>query len=432
MDAKDLLPVGIEIDEPYEPQLQAVADLEEAAQLLDLEGRIVNKLRHSERELTVNIPLLRDDGSAATFTALRIQHISWRGPSMGAVSFSPTAHLSALRAAAMTSTWQCALLDLPFGGAAGALVCDPNSMSERELRSISRDYVYGLRGTIGRNLDVIMPGLGCNEQIMAWMLDGHAQTLGRMERGTITGMPAALSGLQCTTPPIAHGIIAILRYLLATRPAKTTDDRRSLAGQRVSIQGFGSVGSSIASALYESGALIVAVADVSGAVRNQNGLDIPALQNHTLSEGVVFGFPAAEPACNADILECNCDVLITAATERQITAATAERVKASMVVEASHSAVTHSAEESLTARGTVVVPEILSTAGSAIASFLEWNQADRISPFSRVELETEMERRMVAGCKAVFDCASSRGLSPRRAANLLAIDRIATELRLRQ
>lgn len=432
MDAKDLLPVGIELDEPCEPQLQAVADLERAARLLDLEDWIVNKLRHCERELSVSIPLVRDDGSAATFTALRLQHISWRGPSIGTVSLSPTAHLSALRAAAMTSSWQCALLDLPFGGAAGAIVCDPDTVSERELRSLSRDYVYSLRGMVGRSMDVIMPGSGCNEQIMAWMFDGHSQTLGRVERGAITGTPTALSGLPCTTPPLAHGIVAILRYLVATKPSKSASDRRSLGGQRVSIQGFGSVGSSIASALYENGAHVVAVADVSGAVRNQNGLDIPALQKHTISEGVVFGFPAAEPACNADMLECDCDVLITAATERQITTATADRIKASVVLEATRSALTHSAEASLTARGATVVPEILSTAASAVASFLEWSQADRISPFSAAELGSEIERRIVAAFEAVFECASARGVSPRRAANLLAIDRIATEMRLRQ
>lgn len=436
MDAKDLLPVGIEYDEPCDPQIEAVAELEEAAQRLDLETWIVNKLRHCERELTVNIPLLRDDGPATTCTGLRVQHVCWRGPSTGVVALSPNAHITAVRAAAMGATWQAALLDLPVGGAAGAVVCDPESLSERELRQLAREYVYGLRGVLGRHSDVIMPGIGCNGQIMSWMLDAHAQTLGRMERGTITGLPAVLSGLACSNAPIARGVIALLRHLLANRRAHsphcaTTTNNRLIAGQRASVQGFGAVGSAIARALYDNGSRITAVADISGGVSNTTGLDIPSLQQHVRRNGVVFGFPAADACSNVDILESNCDLLITAATERQVTTPLSRKVNASMVVEATRSAVTHGAESALQARGILVVPEILTTAASLVASHLEWKQAEEIAELSPEAIDRELERRVVRACNLVFECADAQKLTPRRAAHLIALDRIASEMRLR-
>lgn len=436
MDAKDLLPVDIEFDDAADPQIEAVTELEEAARRLDLEPWILNKLRHCERELTVNIPVLRDDGTAASFTALRMQHVTWRGPSMGPISFSPTAHVTSVRAAAMKSTWQAALLDLRVGGAAGAVVCEPQKLSERELHELARGCVYGLRGVLGRHSDVVTYGVGCNDQIMSWMLDAHAQTLGRMEHGAVTGQPATLAGLPLAVTPIARGVLALLRYLLATRrkhASHSTDEspRRAIAGQRVSIQGFGSLGSSVARILHENGARVIAVADISGAVLNEAGLDIPGLQEHAARAGMVFGFPGGESGSNADALEADCDMLITAATERQVTAAIANKVKASIVLSATNEAITHHAEILLEGRDVTVIPDVLATAGGLIGSYLEWKQAEQISPTPAEELEREIERRVVAACKTVLDCAATQGITPRCAAKLLALDRIAKEMRLR-
>jgi glutamate dehydrogenase (NAD(P)+) len=434
MEAKDLLPIDLEFDEPCDAQLDAVADLEEAAQHLDLERWIVNQLRHCERELTINIPLVRDDGSAGTFTAYRMQHACWKGPTLGGISLTPNAHVSALRAAAMNSTWQSALLDLPVGGAAGAIVCDPESLQERDLRQLAREYVYGLRGMLGRYSDVTLPGQGCNEQIVCWMLDEYAQTLGRIERGTVTGAPVELSGLSATIAPVARGVLAIVRNLFATRVVHRSRPavEDSFLDRRVSVQGFGETGSSIARMLHDNGARVVGVADKSGAVYNVNGLDVPALQEHVRTNRVVFGFPTAEPCSNVDVLESDCDVLITAAGERQVTTAVADRVQASIVVEASRSAITRAAERVLRGRNVVVVPEVLATAGALVAAYLEWKQAEQIAAISAEDVVRDLEQRIVKACDAVFDRADARGLTPRGAANLIALDRVATELRLRR
>ncbi len=437
MEAKDLLPIDIELDEPCDPYVDAVAELEEAAQHLDLETWIVNKLRHCEREMLLNIPIVRDDGTAVSFTAFRTQHVCWRGPTLGAVSFMPNAHISAVRGGAMKATWQAALLEVPTGGAVGAIVCDPVSLSERELRQLARDYVFGLRGLLGRHSDTVMPGVGSNEQIMSWMLDAHAQTLGRMEPGTITGVPAALSGLSWTADPLARGVLAVLRYLLAGGHNRKTNgsthrNSRVLARQAIVVQGYGPFGASIARTLYENGARITGVADVSGAVCNTQGLDIPALEEYAKKNGVLFGFPEAEPVRNLDLLESECDVLVTAATERQITSAIVHKIKAPVVVEATRSAITHAAMANLRSRDITVVPEILATAGGLLSSHLEWRHAEQVSSPSAEELDIEIERRAVKTCKLLFEYADAHDLTPDRAAIVLAVDRIAREMRLRR
>jgi glutamate dehydrogenase/leucine dehydrogenase len=425
MNTKDFLPPAIELENDSDAQLEAVSEIEEVARRLDLEDWITNRLRHTEREISVNLPIIRDDGRAASFTGFRIQHLSSKRPTVGPLTLSPASHISTLRAAAMQASWQAELLNLPFGGAAGAIVCNPDDLSERELRQLSKDYVHALRGILGRYTDVLTPGAGCNEQTMAWMLDSHAHTQGHMELGVITGKPALMWGLPETTELAARGSIVILQQFCARK-------NRTLAGQRVSIQGFGPLGTAIARSLFDSGAQVVAVADKSGGLfRNRGGIDIPALQRHAAEKRVIFGFPHADAARNADIIEADCDILITAATERQITMANAERVKAGVVLEATRRAITLPAESVLTAMGVVVVPEMLTLAGAAIAAFLEWNQSIRFSTASTAEVGHEVERRISAACDSVLSVAARENVSIRRAAHLVAIDRIARELRLR-
>ncbi len=442
MNANDLLPSQLaDFDEPSDPQLDAAADLEDVARHLDLESWIVQRLLHPERELTTNLVLTRDDGTPATFTGYRVQHVTSRGPTLGGVSFSQHAYLSGIRAAAMQATWQASLLNLPFGGAAGAVVCNPDELSEDELRQLSKEYAHALRGVVGRFQDVLAPGLGCHAQMIAWMLDSIAHDEGHLEPGTVTGKPESMYGLPDYTGMTTRGIVTLLNSLLARYGTKTTSGAPSftqrrvgleISGQRISIQGFGSLGASIARAFHDLGAHVIAIADISGGLYKADGIDIPALQKYAEANRVIFGFAEAESCCNADVLEADCDILITAAAERQISTANAERIKASIVVEASKLAVTRAAEEILTSRGIVVVPEILATSGAAIAAFLEWNQSARFSTLSTSEAHSELTKRIDASLDIVLATAEKNSITLRRAAQVIAIDRIAREMRMRK
>ena len=423
MNAKDLLPPKIEFQEDTDPHLRAVADFEEAARQLDLEDWIVNRLRHMEREVAVNLPLVREGGRPVSVTGYRVQHISSGQPTVGTVRISPAACVSELRADAMQATWQSELLNLPFGGAAGAIVCNPDELSEWELRAVAKDYVQSLRGIVGRDIDVLIPGPGCNEQTMAWMLDGYSKIHG-LDFGAVTGKPSSVWGLPANAELLAHGVSKVMQHVCRKR-------NRTLAGQSVSMQGFSDPASFIARALFNAGARIVAVADISGGLYNERGIEIPALQKHVQENGVIYGFPEADSACNADIVEADCDMLVTAAAERQITVANAPRVKAGVVVEAVRRAVTPAAEAVLAAAGRPVIPDMLSTCAQLVLAFVEWNQSVTFLSSSFAEVSNEVDTRLKRACDSIFDYAAHNAVTPRRAATVIAADRIARKLRVR-
>ncbi len=423
MTARDLLPIGIgEPEAPYDPLLEVMVDFEEAARQLDLEDWIVQRLRHTEREVTVNLPLLRDDGQAVTVAGMRVQHNTSRGPTLGGVRLSGTAHLSQVKAAAVRMTWQCALLDLPFGGAAGALVADAHELSEPELRRLFKCYINSLHDLIGPYKDVLALDGGTNERTAAWMLDSDARARGLLELGVVTGKPAVLGGLPAPRAAAGRGLFLLLQEILEGREANRL---------RVALQGFGKLNMSVAHHLHEAGARVVGVADVSGGLLRQNGIDIPALATYATRTGTIFGFGGADAACNADVLECPCDVLILAAAERQVNAGNAARLQAPLVVEVAEGAVTRAGEKALEARQVVVVPDLLANAGSVLASYLEWKQNVTFAPFGPEEIEKELYRRTTQAYRAVHDCARKYGISLRRAALLLAVDRVGAALRLR-
>ena len=403
--------------------LQATVHLEEAARLLDVEDWIVERLRRPEREVTVNLPLSRGRGPAASCTGLRVQHNSTRGPCMGEVRLSPEVQLHQVRARAAEATWQAALLDLPLGGSAGALVCNPQEMPERELRQLIKDYVYALREFIGPFSDVLTTD-GSNEYTAAWMLDSYARTLGRTEAGVVTGKAEVLGGITWRQQAPGLGIVRLLEEALAGR-------REMLARKRVAIQGLGNVGASALKALHQAGAQIVAVADVSGGVLAQDGIDVAALQQHLRRERVVFGFPEAEAVSNSDVLQSACDVLVAAVPRHQINSPIAQRVQAAIVVEAAEEAVTPEAEKILLARDVLVAPAMLGTAGVAIASFAEWTQAVRGAWMDEHEAVQMLRSRLAWAYQAAATTADKLKCSLRAASYVVAIERVAAALRLR-
>ncbi|MFB3916527.1 MAG: Glu/Leu/Phe/Val dehydrogenase [Terriglobales bacterium] len=424
MTSNDFLPPqAVQFQEDLDPLLESTLEFEESARQLDLEEFILQRLRHMEREITVNLPLKREHGGVSSITGFRVQHHCGGAPTLGTLRLSPDANLSALRSAAMAMTWQLALLQIPFGGAAGAVVCNPEELSERELHALIRDYLHALRGIVGPFTDVVAPDAGCNPQTMAWMLDSYARAAGRTEPAVATGKPAVLWGLPDYYSAAAAGIMALLRHIAARQGS-------SIVGQRAAIQGFGTVGSSVARALYDSGARIVAVADLSGGLYNAAGINISELEAHATRKHVLFGFPEAEAVCNADVLEADCELLVLAAHERQIGATNAERIHAPLVIEATHAAVTHAAEEALSRQGVRIVPDLLANAGAVLAAFAEWKQNTALAPQMPGTLSDLVAGEIIRAYDLVHQAATKNNLRLRTAAFRIALERVASRIRL--
>jgi glutamate dehydrogenase/leucine dehydrogenase len=387
----NLLPDTLETED-FDPAIEAGLELEEAARRMGLCGErdqsILQRLRLPERESRVSLPE----------TALRIQHSTALGPSIGAVDLRPDASVNELCAAAMAQTWQCALLDLPFGGAAGAIVCDPNRLSERELKSLAHRYVGSLM--LGTAKDVLMPGRGCHEMVMDWMAR-------RVEPGAVLERPA-----------IAPGVFVLLRQILAERS-------QPLTGSRVAIQGFGRTGGSLAKSLHEAGARIVALSDLSGALHRDSGLDVAVVGDYFHRQGRLLDCPEGEPAGNLDLLQAPCDVLILAAAPHQVNAWLAGKIAASIVMEVEAHAVGSGAAAILEQRDRMVIPALLARAGGTLALYHQWMERARGAP--PVNLDCARLLRAWAETQSAMRLFR---VSVRQGAMLAAIGRLAVALRL--
>ncbi len=418
MTARAILP------EPIDAFAQEMLQFELAARRLDLEDWIVQRLRHPERELTLSLPYLSDHGEARCATAYRVQHCTWQGPTLGGVRFSPDVHLSQVRAAAMTTTWECALFDLPFAGSAGAIVCDPQHLSERELRDVTKEYVYALRGVAGPSSDVFTPDIGSNAQTAAWLFDGFVRAAGHLEPAVVTGKPPGLWGLPAFDDLVARSLYLLIEEVLAERATR-------VAHCRVAVQGFGKLGAAAARLLHDAGACIVAVADISGGLRSPDGLDVTDLQGYVATNHLMFGFPGADPISNEDLLETPCDLLITAAAEHQITSANAAKVHANIVIEAAKETITPDADRILEDDDVLVVPDVLANSTRLFASMIEWSRNQRGICRLDGEIEAHIKQCIQQAYLAVHETANAQNINLREAAHVLAVERVASALRLR-
>jgi glutamate dehydrogenase (NAD(P)+) len=418
MKVADLLPLEITAPEETDAQILAALDFEQAARFLDLEDWIVSRLRRPVRELTVNLPLCRDDGAAVTLTGFRVQHCGTARPALGPVYLSPEMDLRRLRAVAMNLTWQMSLLELPFSGSAGAVVCDPKRMSERELRLAVTEYAAALHGVVGPTSDVLAPGEGCNEQTMAWMLAATARDAAHHPQSlaAVVGKPAVLWGIAEHHAAAAIGLAHLLQLV------------RGGSELTFAIQGFGPFAQALAQTLTANRAKLVAVADASGGLVDTHGLNAEALLAHAAGHGVLFGFPEAEAVANADVLACDCDLLLLDAAPQQITPAQAATVRARTVVEHVNGAITRTAEEMLAERGIGTVPFLLAGAGAAAASAVEWerNTHPTPAPFNPRSVEAYMENLY----RRTERVAREREISLRCAAMIVAVERLAAQMRL--
>lgn len=395
----------------------------ESAGRLNLGPEVVDLLRTSWREVRAQLPVRMDDRKLRIFEGYRVQHNGARGPYKGGVRFHPLADLDEVRALAMLMTYKCALMELPFGGAKGGVMCDPARMSDTELNRLTRTYTQHIGMVLGVNRDIPAPDMGTNAQTMAWMMDAYGQRFGYTP-GIVTGKPIELGGSYGREQATGRGVATCMREYAKLEKRKPQDIR-------VAIQGYGNVGSWTARLASAMGFVIVAVSDVKGAIHDPDGLPIAEVDRWYSIAGSVAGFSGAEPLTNEQLLELNCDYLVPAALGEVITEENAPLVKARVVIEAANHPVTLAADQVLAARKIVVLPDILVNAGGVTVSYFEWTQNIQQFRWSLERVNDELESRMVGVFNDLMTRSAKDGLRPRQAAFDIAVERVGKAIVLR-
>ena len=399
-------------------------EFEGAARILNLEPGLWRMLTHAKRQIIVSCPVQMDNGEIQVFTGFRVQYNVTLGPAKGGIRYHPGVTLDEVTALAAWMTWKCAVAQLPFGGGKGGVICDPTTMSRRELEALTRRYCAEIIDAIGPDKDVPAPDVNTNEQIMAWFSDTYSMHVGHTSTAVVTGKPVEMGGSLGRREATGRGVM-----ITARESAKHLGFK--LTGSRVAVQGFGNVGSIAAELLALQGAKIVGVTDWKGGVQNPKGLDIPTLIEHVKQHKTVHGFAGGDPLGAADVFKLDCDILIPAALENQITDDNAGEIKAKLIVEGANGPTTPDAHKLLHERGVFVVPDILANAGGVTVSYFEWVQ-DRHGYFwTEKEVNERLEAKMVEAFDVVLKTAQKHKVDMRAAAYIVAIGRVATVTRLR-
>src|SRR3954467_14938043 len=414
----------IPMSDELNPSAAQVARFDFAAQKLNLDDGMWKILRSPNREIIVHIPIGMDNGSVEVFTGYRVQHSIARGPAKGGVRYAPDVTLDEVRALASWMTWKCAVVNIPFGGAKGGVICDPKKLSMGETERITRRYTAELVEFIGPEKDVPAPDMGTNEQTMAWMMDTYSMHTRQTCTAVVTGKPVNMGGSRGRKEATGRGVMIIadqaMKYL-----------GMNVEGTRVIVQGFGNVGSNAAKLMSDAGYKVIGLGEWDGGLYNANGLDIDKLLDHRQRNGTIVGFPGGEARPTADLLTSDCEILIPAATENQITSQNAERVKAKILIEGANGPTTAAADDILTEKKVFVVPDILANAGGVTASYFEWVQ-DRQGYFWKESVVNEqLEHIMVSSFEDVVRYAETHNVNNRIAAYMLAIDRVQFTIRQR-
>jgi glutamate dehydrogenase (NAD(P)+) len=406
---------------PWEAQ---AARFDLAAQKLNLDEGLWKVLRYPNREIIVHIPVQMDNGHLEVFTGFRVQHSIARGPAKGGIRYAPDVTLDEVRALASWMTWKCAVVNIPFGGAKGGVICDPRKMSMSELERMTRRYTAELFEFIGPEKDVPAPDVNTNEQTMAWIMDTYSMHMRQTVTAVVTGKPLNIGGSRGRREATGRGIL-----IVCDEAIKKLDLRPE--SSRVIVQGFGNVGSNAAKLMWDSDYKIIGIAEVGGGLYNKSGIDMQALWDFRQKNGTVLGFTGAEAYDAAELLTTECEILIPAATENQITSRNADRVKCRILAEGANGPTTAAADEILADKKVFVIPDILCNAGGVTTSYFEWVQ-DRQGYFWKESVVNEqLEAIMVGAFEDVVRYSETHGVNNRIAAYMLAIDRVAYTIRQR-
>jgi glutamate dehydrogenase (NAD(P)+) len=414
----------VSLEQEINPWEAQSARFDFAARKLNLDEGLIKVLRYPNRELIVHIPVAMDNGKLEVFTGFRVQHSIARGPAKGGVRYSPDVTLDEVRALAAWMTWKCAVVNIPFGGAKGGIICDPHKMSQGELERMTRRYTAELIEFIGPEKDVPAPDVNTNEQVMAWMMDTYSMHMRQTVTSVVTGKPINIGGSRGRREATGRGIMIVCDEAIKKLGLRAENTR-------VIVQGFGNVGSNCARLMAKAGYKIIGVIEVDGGVYNKNGIDVDALSEHRELTRGVSGFKGAESADPAELMLTECEILVPAATENQITSKNADRVKCRILAEGANGPTTATADEILADKKVFVIPDILCNAGGVTTSYFEWVQ-DRQGYFWKESVVNEqLEDIMVSAFDDVVRYAEIHNVNNRIAAYMLAIDRVAYTIKQR-
>jgi glutamate dehydrogenase (NAD(P)+) len=413
-DAAGLMDVG-GADSAWET---ALAQLDEAAEMMGLAPGVHEILRNPKRSLIVSVPFRMDDGSTRVYQGYRIHHNVTRGPAKGGIRYHPDVGLDEVKALAMWMTWKCAIAGIPFGGAKGGVAVNPKQHSRAEVERMTRRYASEILPLIGPERDIPAPDMNTNEEVMSWIMDTYSQNQGYSVPGVVTGKPVSIGGSKgrggATSRGVMYMVFSILRRL-GIPPEEVS----------VAIQGYGKVGGFAAQLLHDAGCRVVAVSDVEGGLYRERGLDPEAINRHKREAYSVVDFPGADPITNEELLEIDCDVLIPAAIEGVVTVKNADAVKATVVVEAANGPITFEADKILTDRRVFVVPDILANSGGVTVSYFEWVQDIQAYFWDEEEVNDRLRQIMQRAFDDVYGLADEKGLTMRQAAHWIGVGRVA-------
>jgi glutamate dehydrogenase/leucine dehydrogenase len=406
---------------PYD---NALKQLDDAAKLLSLDKGMHDFLRTPKRILTVSVPVRMDNGSVRVFVGHRVQHNDARGPFKGGIRYHPNVTLDEVKALATWMTWKCAVVDIPYGGGKGGIVCDPHSMSEGELERMTRRYAYAISDIIGPYVDIPAPDVYTGGREMAWIMDTYSALKGQISPGVITGKPLSLGGSEGRAEATGKGTAFCIR-----EGAKKVGV--NVSGATAVVQGFGNAGTYAARFLKEMGATVIAVSDSKGGILKKGGLDVEQLISYKTKQGKVQGFDGTQNVTNEQLLELECDILVPAAYENQITSKNASNIKAKLIAESANGPTTPEADEVLHGKGKLVIPDILANAGGVTVSYFEWLQNLSRDYWSHDTVIDRLEKKMVKSFNDVYETAREYKVDMRKGSTVLAVRRVVEATKTR-
>jgi glutamate dehydrogenase (NAD(P)+) len=418
------VPIPIKPEEDLNSCRIAMRQFDIAAEKCGLEPGLREVLRRPRRALSLSLPVKMDDGTIRVFDGYRVQHSSARGPCKGGIRYHPDVTFDEVKALAAWMTWKCAIVNLPFGGAKGGIVCDPRKMSKDELERLTRRYAYEISPIIGPDKDIPAPDVYTDSQVMAWIMDTYSMTHGSSAPGVVTGKPLFLGGSFGRNEATARGCLFVIRSACEITGIK-------LNRATVAIQGFGNAGSIAAELIAAGGSTIIAVSDSRGGILNRAGLNVPELLAHKAKTGSVVGFPNSNPISSEAVLELQCDILIPAAMENQITLENVDHIQARIIAEAANGPTTPDADVILHQRGVLVIPDILANAGGVTVSYFEWVQDLQELFWDEDDVNRRLERVMVKAFIDVHASAKKYNVDMRTGAYIVGIERVANAMRTR-
>jgi len=408
-------------ENPFEAMMSR---FDRAAELLDLEPGLYKVLRHPEKQITVSVPVMMDNGEVEVFIGHRVLYNTSRGPAKGGIRFDLQVTLEEVKALAAWMTWKCAVVNLPFGGAKGGVVCDPLKMSAGELERLTRRYTAGIINTLGPDSDVPAPDVNTNERVMAWVMDTYSMRVGHTVTAVVTGKPIEMGGSLGRREATGRGCMIVTKEALKHLGM-------AMQGVTVAVQGFGNVGSVAAQLLQREGCKIVAIGDRHGAFYNKNGIDVDAAIKHVQKVRSLEGFTGGDVITNDELLTIDVDVLVPAALENVINSKNAGKIRAKIICEGANGPTTAGADSILDEKGVFVIPDILANAGGVTVSYFEWVQ-DRGGYFWTEEtVNDRLTDIMTKSFDAVLQLSKQHKVNMRTAAYMLSISRVATVHRLR-